>query len=294
MRDFEVDLLDGRTVEVGNFGDEDGIPMFAFHGSPTSNAYWAIVDEPARIRGVRVLAPNRPGIGGSDPHPLPLVSSYADDVADLADRLDMGRFAIMGHSGGGPFALACGAILPDRVTAVATVAGVGPLDNPAVKGEMASADQRILRLIDEGNEAAAGRMFKVMGAAARYAPRLTQYLMSRQVSAQERELFEVFGPMFIRSIAEALEQGPAAGVNEYRMFSKRENWGFELGEISVPVHIWQGEEDRNTFPVHAHAMAHLMPQAELHVLPGIGHPVMATHFNEILDSLGIPRNADQD
>jgi len=294
MRDFKVDLPDGRTVEIGSFGDEDGIPMFAFHGSPTSNAYWAIVDEPARIRGVRVLAPNRPGIGGSDPHPLPLVASYADDVADLADRLDMGRFAIMGHSGGGPFALACGAILPDRVMAVATVAGVGPLDNPDVKGEMASGDQRILRLIDEGNEAAAGRMFKVMGAAARYAPRLTQYFMSRQALAQERELFGVFGPMFIRSIAEALEQGPEAGVNEYRVFSKKENWGFELGEISVPVHIWQGEEDRNTLPVHAHAMANLIPHAELHLLPGIGHPVMATHFNEILDSLEIPRNVDQD
>jgi pimeloyl-ACP methyl ester carboxylesterase len=294
MRDFKVDLPDGRTVEIGSFGDEDGIPMFAFHGSPTSNAYWAVIDEPARIRGVRVLAPNRPGIGGSDPHPLPLVASYADDVADLADRLDMGRFAIMGHSGGGPFALACGAILPDRVMAVATVAGVGPLDNPDVKGEMASGDQRILRLIDEGNEAAAGRMFKVMGAAARYAPRLTQYFMSRQALAQERELFGVFGPMFIRSIAEALEQGPEAGVNEYRVFSKKENWGFELGEISVPVHIWQGEEDRNTFPVHAHAMANLIPHAELHLLPGIGHPVMATHFNEILDSLEIPRNVDQD
>lgn len=294
MLDLELDLPDGRMVEVGTFGDEDGIPMFAFHGSPTSNAYWAIIDESARIRGVRVLAPNRPGIGGSDPHRLPFLASYTDDVADLADRLEMGRFAIMGHSGGGPFALACGAILPDRVTAVATVAGVGPLDNPDVKGEMASGDRRILRLIDEGNEAAAGRMLKVMGAAARYAPRLTQYFMRRQVSAQERDLFDVFGPMFIRSIAEALKQGPEAGVNEYRMFSKRENWGFELGQISVPVHIWQGEEDRNTFPVHAHAMAHLMPQAELHLLPGIGHPVMATHFNEILDSLGIPRNADQD
>jgi pimeloyl-ACP methyl ester carboxylesterase len=83
-------------------------------------------------------------------------------------------------------------------------------------------------------------------------------------------------------------------VNEYRVFSKKENWGFELGEISVPVHIWQGEEDRNTLPVHAHAMANLIPHAELHLLPGIGHPVMATHFNEILDSLEIPRNVDQD
>lgn len=291
MRDFKVNLPDGRIVEVASYGDEDGIPLFAFHGSPTSNTSWALVDEPARMRGVRVLAPNRPGIGGSDAHLLPLLASYADDVATLADRLDMARFAIMGHSGGGPFALACGAILPDRVTAVATVAGVGPLDNPEVKGGISSGDQRIFRLIDEGNYAAAGRMFKLMGAAARYAPRLTLFLFSRRVSAQEREILD---ETFIKSIAEALDQGPEAAVNEYRLFSKKENWGFEPKDITVPVHIWQGEEDRNTFPLHAQALAKLMPQAELHLLPGIGHPVMATHFDEILDSLDVPKNVDQD
>lgn len=290
MPDFEVDLPDGRVVEVASFGDEEGIPMFALHGTPTSNAYWAMVDEPARTRGVRVLAPNRPGIRGSYPHPLPLVASYAEDVGNLADRFDMARFPIMGHSGGGPFALACGALLPDRVTAVATVAGVGPLDNPEVKGEVAAGDQRMFRLIDEGKEAAAGRQFRFLGALARYAPRLTNYLFSRQTSAHERELFEVVGPMFIKSIAEALEQGPEAGVNEYRIFSKKEHWGFEPKDITVPVHIWQGEEDRNTYPIHAQALARLIPQAELHLLPGIGHPVMATHFDEILDSLGVPES----
>lgn len=95
--------------------------------------------------------------------------------------------------------------------------------------------------------------------------------------------------MFIKSIAEALEQGPEAGVNEYRIFSKKEHWGFEPKDITVPVHIWQGEEDRNTYPIHAQALAKLIPHAELHLLPGIGHPVMATHFDEILDSLGVPR-----
>jgi pimeloyl-ACP methyl ester carboxylesterase len=137
-------------------------------------------------------------------------------------------------------------------------------------------------------------MFKLMGAAARYAPRLTLFLFSRQSSTQEREVLEVVGPSFVKSIAEALHQGPEAAVNEYWLFSKKENWGFELGDINVPVHIWQGEEDRNTFPIHAQALAELMPQAELHLLPGIGHPVMATHFDEILDSLDVPKNVDQD
>lgn len=174
MRDLQVDLADGRTVEVGSYGDDNGTPVFAFHGTPTSNTSWAIVDQSAAERGVRVLAPNRPGIGRSDPRPLPLVASYAREVADLADRLDLTRFPVVGHSGGGPFALACAALLPDDITAVATVAGVGPLDNSEVQGKLASGDQRILRLVNEGNEAAAGRMFRLMGAVARYAPRPIQ------------------------------------------------------------------------------------------------------------------------
>jgi pimeloyl-ACP methyl ester carboxylesterase len=291
MHDFKVDLPDGRIVDIASFGDEEGVPMFAFHGTPTSNAYWAMVDEPARRRGLRVLAPNRPGIRGSDPHPLPLVASYADDVAALANRLDMTRFAIMGHSGGAPFALACGALLPDRVTAVATVAGVGPLDNPEVRGEVPAGDQRVFRLIEEGKEGAAGRMFKMGGAAAKYAPRLVGYFLRRQTPAPQRELFDSVGPMFIKSIAEALEQGPEAGVNEYRIFSKKENWGFEPKDITVPVHIWQGEEDPTTYPIHAKALAKLMPQAKLHLLAGVGHPVMATHFDEIADSLDLPKRS---
>lgn len=294
IRDFKVDLPDGRTVEMASYGDEDGIPIFAFHGTPVSNSSWAMVDERARARGVHVLAPNRPGIGGSDPHPLPLVASYAEEVTVLADHLDMAQFAIVGHSGGGPFALACGALLPDRVTAVATLAGVGPLDNPEVRDQLAPGDRRIFRLLDEGNETAAGRMFQLMGAAARYAPRLTLFLFSRQVSAPERELLDVIGRTFVKSISEALDQGPKAAVNEYRLFSKKENWGFEPGDITVPVHIWQGEEDRNTYPIHARTLAKIMPQAELHLLPGVGHPVMATHFDEILDSLDLPSNIDRD
>lgn len=180
-----------------------------------------MVDEPARGRRVRVLAPNRPGIGRSDPYPLPLVASYADDVAMLADLLEMDQFAVIGHSGGAPFALACGALLPDRVTAVSTVAGIGPLDNPEIKDEIPTGDRRIFRHLEEGNEAAAGRLWRILGAATRWAPRLTLYLFSRQVSAQEREVLDSVGSVFIKSIAEALEQGPNAALNEYRVLARR-------------------------------------------------------------------------
>ena len=292
MRDFKVDLSDGRTVEVASYGDEDGIPIFAFHGTPVSNSGWAMVDESARARGVHVLAPNRPGIGGSDPHPMPLVASYVDDVTALADRLDLTQFAIVGHSGGGPFALACGALLPDRVRVVATIAGIAPLDIPGMEEGVAADDRRILRLLREGKEGSVRRQFQVMGFAVKYFPRLSLTFLKSQVSASERELLGgVAGRSFVSSISEAFDQGPEAAVNEYRMFLMKENWGFEPGDITVPVHIWQGEEDRNTYPIHARTLTKLMPQAELHLLPGVGHPVMATHFDEILDSLDLPQTS---
>lgn len=295
MRDFKVDLPDGRTVEVATYGDEDGIPLFAFHGTPVSNSSWAMVDESARARGVNILAPNRPGFGGSDPHSLQLVTSYVDDVVALADRLDLEGFAIVGHSGGGPFALACAALRPDRVAAVATIAGIAPLDIPGMAEGVGADDRWVLRKLRQGKEGSVRRMFQVMAFAVRHLPRLSLSFFKTQASPSERGLLDdVVGRLFVSSISEAFDQGPEAAVNEYRVFLMKENWGFEPGDITVPVHIWQGEEDRNTYPIHARALAKMMPRAELHLLPGVGHPVMATHFDDILDSLGIPSHIEPD
>lgn len=293
MRDFETRLPDGRAVEIASHGDESGFPVFAFHGTPFSNGYWGVVDEVARRRGVHVLAPDRPGIGGSDPHPLRFVATYAEDVSAMADGLDLARIAVVGHSGGGPFALACGAIMPERVTAVATLAGVAPLDTPGVEERLGPGDRRVLHLLWEGKEGPARRRIRMLGAAARYLPWLAVAGMKRSASDYEQEVLQQWGRPLVDALGEAFDQGPAAAVNEYRLFSTSENWGFEPGDISVPVHVWQGEDDQNTDPIHALALAELMPQAELHLLSGVGHPVMATHFNEVLDSLGIPSGVDR-
>jgi pimeloyl-ACP methyl ester carboxylesterase len=76
---------------------------------------------------VRVLCPDRPGIGRSDPHPERTIPGYANDVNALVDAMGFERFAVLGYSGGGPYALACGAKLSERVSAVGNMAGLGPL-----------------------------------------------------------------------------------------------------------------------------------------------------------------------
>lgn len=294
MRDFEAQLPDGRIVAIASHGDDSGFPVLAFHGTPFSNGYWGMIDDSARARGVHVLAPDRPGIGRSDPHPLPFIATYADDVEAIADRLGLARFAIIGHSGGGPFALACGAVLTERVTGVATVSGVAPLDSPGVEEKLGSGDRRILNLIWQGKLGPARRRARMMGALARYVPPLAVAGMKRSASASEAEMFEHWGRPLVDAVGEAFAQGPEAAVNEYRLFAMKENWGFDPGAIACPVHIWQGEEDQNTHPIHARSLAQLMPQAELHLLPGVGHQVIATCTDEIFDALAVPKRTDQE
>jgi pimeloyl-ACP methyl ester carboxylesterase len=103
-----VRLPDGRRVSIASHGDPKGIPLFLFHDTPGSRLELHYVGGPAKQRGVRVVCPDRPGVRRSDPHPERTIRGYADDVSALADALGFERFAVLGYSGGAPYALACG------------------------------------------------------------------------------------------------------------------------------------------------------------------------------------------
>jgi pimeloyl-ACP methyl ester carboxylesterase len=284
MRDLTVEFPDGREVAVATHGDDAGQPVLFFHGTPASRLGLDFTDEPARGCGVRVLAPERPGFGRSDPYLLPSVASYADQIAAVADLLGVSRFGVVGWSGGGPFALACGALLPERVTAVATMAGLAHLANPEIRDSFQKDEVRVLRLIAEGRDGAAAREFWKRGAVLRLLPGLVVAFGGRQVDASDRRLFD---RSFVKLMAGGYAQGTAPAINEYRILLAP--WGFDLGDISVPVHIWQGEQDRIVPPVNAHALAAEMPQAQLHLVPDTGHLAITAHFWDVLDSLGIAK-----
>jgi pimeloyl-ACP methyl ester carboxylesterase len=282
MRDMTVELADGRIVAVASHGDETGLPVLFLHGSPASRLGLDFTDEPARERHVHVLGLERPGFGRSDPHVLASVASYAEEVAAVADGLGLSRFGVIGWSGGGPFALACGALLPDRVTAVVTMAGLAHLATPEVRDSLQNDEARVLRYIEEGNVRAAAREFRKRKAVLRLLPGLVVALGRRQVDASDRRLFD---RSFVKLMAEGYAQGTAPAINEYRILQAP--WGFDLGDIGVPVHIWHGEQDRIVLPVHAHTLAAKIPQAQLHLVPHTGHLAITTHFGDALDSLGI-------
>lgn len=153
-----VTLPDGRELGYAETGDPDGVPVLAFHGVPSGRLGAAVFDAAAREAGVRIIAPERPGVGVSDPLPGRELADWPTDAAALLDALDIDAAPVFGISGGGPYALACGALAPERFPRVAVCCGVGPM-------------------------AAIGRSERLAFRAARYAPRVVgAYLRGEELA----------------------------------------------------------------------------------------------------------------
>ncbi|MDA1004205.1 MAG: alpha/beta hydrolase, partial [Chloroflexi bacterium] len=128
----EITLADGRRLAYAEYGAPTGVPVFVFPGTPGSHLLSSVAEQPALARGVRIIAPDRPGIGRSDDQPGRRFSDWPADVAQLADALGCERFAVVGISGGGPYALSCASALPARVTIAGIVSSPAPFDVPGM------------------------------------------------------------------------------------------------------------------------------------------------------------------
>jgi pimeloyl-ACP methyl ester carboxylesterase len=282
-----VRLPDGRRVAVASHGDPRGIPLFLFHGIPGSRLGLHHVEGPAKERGVRVVCPDRPGVGRSDPHPERTIPGYADDVSALADALGFERFAVLGYSGGAPYALACGARLPERVSVVGTMAGAGPHDRPGAREGCSKSDLMLLDLSLRRPFLARLAMFG-WAKVARFAPSVALKGLAEDLSepdrrflegeVQERGAAEVMG-----LFAEVFRQGGGGAVLEYGLYGRP--WGFSFEEVSVPVHLWHDEEDLVVPVHHAEDLASRLPDAKLHTLRDTGHFSIQQHYGTMLDTL---------
>src|ERR1700733_15369759 len=134
-RDYQsIKLRDGRTLAYGEFGDPAGAPIIYCHGTPSSRAEGELTlrGSCAGPLGLRVIIPARPGMGGSDFLRKRRIVDWPSDVLELADALQIERFAMLGSSGGAPYALVCGAMIPERVSVVGVIGGVAPIDAPGL------------------------------------------------------------------------------------------------------------------------------------------------------------------
>lgn len=281
--DRVIRLSDGRRLGYAETGDANGTPVLFFHGFGTTRVVCPS-EEPAIDLGVRLIAVDRPGIGLSDPLPGRNLLSWPADVAELADRLELECFAIVGWSGGGPYALACGHELPDRVSAIAAVSSAAPLAG--------SADPAYLRRLDRHAVRAAGRAPWVIrlamwhwGRGQRRDPsRFFERSVAEMCAADQEVLTEPgLRSRMIANSSELYRQGGRGIYDEALVLARP--WGFEPAALRVPVHIWQGARDETVPVAMAAHLAQSIPGARLRMFPEEGHHLLYRYWPEILAGL---------
>jgi pimeloyl-ACP methyl ester carboxylesterase len=279
-----MELPDGRELAWLETGKPRGFPVFTFHGTPGSRLQVSYDPKGYAAAGVRCIAPDRPGYGHSSFHPGRTLSDWVADVAALADHLKIERFGVAGISGGGPHAAACAALLPERVAVAGLISAVGPLYEPDVAAAMTGVNRGIMTLAVRAPFTLLP-LFTAQDFAFRHWPE--KALDAARKRMPEADVAVLAEPDVVDVMTLEARLAPAsaahAGAQDFTLFTRP--WGFRLGEISMPVHLWHGDADLNVPPAHARFMAQRVPRAELHEYPGEGHLLYHRHLEDIMRTL---------
>jgi pimeloyl-ACP methyl ester carboxylesterase len=282
--DRVIEVAGGTRLGIAEFGDLTGRPIFAFHGSPSCRLNLTFVDDAARRHGVRVIAPDRWGIGLSPMADRQRLVTWADDVGALADAMGIEGFGVLGLSGGGPYALACAARLPDRIDAVAVVSSPGPMGVPELRAVM-SRTNRLWSTLSVRAPIVLEALFWGIGAYARRWPEAFTRMVMARLPAPDRDALwrsGAYRAAYAPMTAEAIRTGSRGCVLDYRLQSLP--WGFDPVEITGPMHLWHGDADRFVSPPHAEWLAVRIPNAIMQWCPGEGHLLILDHIEQILES----------
>ncbi|WP_167477254.1 alpha/beta fold hydrolase [Nocardia arthritidis] len=272
--------LPDRAICIAEYGDPTGDPVLYNHGVPGSHIEAIAFDEAAAAAKLRIIAIDRPGIGGSPPVPLRRVVQWADVVAALADRLGLDRFAVVGVSGGGPYALACAHNLADRVTAAVVVSSIAPLDDIPGQRRGSLAMLRRFPFMARPVAARMAAQIRKPGGVAATIARMAPVDRAR-VTADPRLATELE-----TNIGEAFRQGGRGFAMDLRLLFTRP-WGFRLADITVPVRIWHGAADHNVPVSDGRRLAALLSNSRIDIVSDAGHLLFIDHTAAILESVRI-------
>jgi pimeloyl-ACP methyl ester carboxylesterase len=270
MSETDLQLADGRTLHVYTEGDPTGFPVFWHHGTPNIGAPPVPLAAAAARLGLRWVSHDRPGYGGSGPHAGRTVGSVAGDIAAVADRLGIDRFATVGHSGGAPHALACAGLLPRRVAAVVAMAGPAPYDAEGLDYFAGMADAGVKSFV----AAAAGRDARIA------------YAESGEdddfgfTPGDESALGERWA--WVLDVVRPALAGPPDGMIDDDLAAVAP-WGFRPEQVLAPVLLLHGDMDRVVPSAHSAWLAAHLPDAELRRTPHDGHITVLDHAESALE-----------
>ncbi|GAA4925884.1 alpha/beta fold hydrolase [Streptomyces coeruleoprunus] len=267
-----VRTADGRHLMVERLGDPQGAPVFLLHGTPGSRLGPAPRGMVLYQRGMQLIAYDRPGYGGSDRLAGRSVADVARDVETIADTLGLERFAVVGRSGGAPHALACAALLPERVTRTAALVALAPRDADGLDwfAGMTAHNVREYRAATLDPDGVAARLTPRADAIRRNPVQLLDDL-HRELTASDRRVVQDAGvrSMLLRNYQEALRTSAYGWIDDALAFCSP--WGFDPGDIRGEVLLWHGEQDVFSPVGHSRWLAERIPRARAVLDPGAAH-----------------------
>jgi len=267
---LSLTLPGGRVIGYAEYGAPDGLPLIGFHGTPGSRFMFRLAHRQAAALGLRLLAPERPGFGLSTFHRGHTLSTYAADIGAFADALGIERFAVAGVSGGGPYAAACAALLPERVTALALVSPIGPMTGGEGPHAIGPGHYFAFRLAPRAMPFLAA-IFAIGRAAFLHAPAaMIGFIVGRSTPSDWKILSrrEVRRNL-LQGVSEGMRPGIRGALCEMRLFSQR--WNIPFEDIKAPAFLWQGTADRNVPAAAAFRLGELIPSCRVMRIEKGGH-----------------------
>lgn len=290
-----VAVRDDRRLSFAEYGPRHGPAIVWMHGTPGARRQIPLeVRQYADARGVRIIGLDRPGIGSSTPYLYPDVLDWTHDLEVVLDTLGIDTVRLIGLSGGGPYVLAAGAALPDRVHGIGVLGGVAP--TRGVDAADGGAIQLAVALAPFLNLARVP-----LGIA------LTQFIrLARPVAGSALDLYASVQPpgdknllarpefkaMFIDDLLNGSRFQTSAPINDLVLFTR--HWGFDAADVRVPVRWWHGDDDHIVPFRHGEHMVRRLPDATLTVIDGESHLGGLGIAHEVIDTLMDlgPRRAD--
>jgi pimeloyl-ACP methyl ester carboxylesterase len=278
-----LQLRGGGVLEYADYGDPAGIPALFFHGFIGSYHQAAFAGAVARRHGVRLIAPNRPGVGRSTPRRRRYLKEWIPDVQELADALGLRRFGVIGVSGGAPYALACLHALPQRVRGAALVSGLGPVEDVEVLRTMGPLARRVLQA-SRRTPWLVRLFFSLKARSFHRDPEAFLSRLVRRWSRADQALFtrSAVRSFFLADLKQVLTEGagPAGMVQELQLYQR---WGFRLEDVDprAKVLLWHGRQDTLVPAAMSEHVARHFPDAELTLYPG-GHFMVLDHAEEVV------------
>lgn len=267
-----VAVRDNRRLGFAEYGSRRGQAIVWMHGTPGARRQ---IPVEARLfaerSGLRLIGLDRPGIGSSTPYLYPDVLDWTRDLELVLDTLAVDTVRIIGLSGGGPYALAAGAIMPDRVHGIGILGGVAPTQGPdAIGGGVLGTVARLAPVLSVSRVPLSVLITQLIRLARPLAgPALDAYAAVQPAGDKRLLARPEFKAMFLDDLLNGSRFQTSAPINDVLLFARP--WGFELAEVGVPVRWWHGDDDHIVPLAHGrHAVARL-PDATLTVIDGESH-----------------------